>query len=86
MDLAQSLDIMQSAIVLTAKLSAPMLILSMMVGLIISIFQAATQIHEQTITFVPKLLLIALILLFCGSWMMESLMDFTLQIFDLMQQ
>lgn len=86
MDLSQALDIMHSAIVLTTKLSAPMLILSMLVGLIISIFQAATQIHEQTITFVPKLLLIAIVMLLCGSWMMESLMDFTNQIFAMMAE
>lgn len=86
MTVSSALQIMQEAIVLATKLAAPMLLLSMLIGLIISIFQAATQIHEQTITFVPKLLLIAIILLACGSWMLESLMDFTNQIFLLMQE
>ncbi len=86
MTISSALQIMQEAIVLATKLAAPMLLISMLVGLIISIFQAATQIHEQTITFVPKLLLIAIILLAGGSWMLESLMDFTHQIFYLMQK
>ena len=59
-------------------------VLSMLVGLLISIIQAATQIHEQTLTFVPKLLLLALILIATGPWLLESLMDFTTHIFDLM--
>ncbi|MEA4987049.1 flagellar biosynthesis protein FliQ [Anaerovorax sp. IOR16] len=86
MTVSNALQIMQEAIVLATKLAAPMLLISMLIGLIISIFQAATQIHEQTITFVPKLLLIAIILLAGGSWMLESLMDFTNQIFYLMQK
>lgn len=57
-------------------LSAPFLIISIVLGLIIAVFQAATQIHEQTITFVPKLVGILLLLLLLGSWMMASLADF----------
>lgn len=86
MTVSSALQIMQDAIVLATKLAAPILLISMLIGLIISIFQAATQIHEQTITFVPKLLLIAIILLAGGSWMLESLIDFTNQIFLLMQK
>ncbi|WP_324824541.1 flagellar biosynthesis protein FliQ [Sinanaerobacter sp. ZZT-01] len=86
MTVSSALEVMQDAIVLATKLAAPMLLISMLIGLIISIFQAATQIHEQTITFVPKLLLIAIILLAGGSWMLESLMNFTEQIFYLMQK
>lgn len=84
MDTGAALDIMQSAIVMTTKLAAPLLLLSMLIGLIISILQAATQIHEQTITFVPKLLLVAIILLVTGGWMLENLMDFMDRIFSLM--
>lgn len=78
------LSIMQSAIVVATKLSAPILLFSMVVGLIISIIQAATQIQEQTLTFVPKLILIAVILLLGGPWMLETMMEFTRQIFRLM--
>jgi flagellar biosynthetic protein FliQ len=69
---------------LTVKLAGPVLVVSMIVGVIISILQAATQIHEQTITFVPKLIIIGLILLIMGSNMMESLKDFTVHIFSTM--
>lgn len=58
------------------KLSAPMLIVSIVIGLIIAIFQAATQIHEQTITFVPKIIAAALLLIATGSWMLTSLIEF----------
>lgn len=83
MDLSQALDVVQSGIITVIKLSAPVLIISMVIGLVISIFQAATQIHEQTITFVPKLIAILVALVITGSWMMESLKDYTKYIFDL---
>lgn len=69
---------------LVVKLAGPVLVVSMVVGVIISILQAATQIHEQTITFVPKLVVIGLILLIMGSNMMETLRDFTIHIFNTM--
>lgn len=69
---------------LVARLGGPVLVVSMVVGVIISILQAATQIHEQTITFVPKLLVIGLMLLIFGSNMMDSLRDFTVHIFSTM--
>lgn len=81
---SEVLGIMQTAMVVAVKLSGPILILSMLIGILISILQAATQIHEQTITFVPKLLIIAIILLATGSWMLEVLQDFTAQIFAMM--
>ena len=81
---SEVIDIMQSSIVIAIKLAAPILILSMAVGILISILQAATQIHEQTITFVPKLLIIAIIMLLTGSWMLESLQDFARSIFSIM--
>lgn len=81
---SEALSIMQAGIVVAIKLGAPILVLSMLIGLLISIFQAATQIHEQTITFVPKLVLIALIMLVAGSWMSETLQDFTKEMFKLM--
>ena len=76
---------MQSAIVIAAKISAPILLLSMTIGIVVSIFQAATQIHEQTVTFVPKLLVLTLLLFSLGSWMLRTLADFTGQIFLIMQ-
>ena len=82
---SDGISIMQSAIVVAVKISAPILLFSMLIGIIISIFQAATQIHEQTITFVPKLLIIAIVLFSMGAWMLQTLMDFTNQIFTIIQ-
>jgi flagellar biosynthetic protein FliQ len=66
------------------KLAGPVLVVSMIIGILISILQAATQIHEQTITFVPKLLVVGLILLMMGSNMMKTLSDFTIHVFNIM--
>jgi flagellar biosynthetic protein FliQ len=57
--------------------SAPMLIAALVIGLIISIFQAATQINEQTMTFIPKIVAVFVTLLIFGPWMMELLVTFT---------
>lgn len=80
----QVMDILQEAMIVAFKLAAPMLILSIAVGLVVSIFQAATQIHEQTLTFVPKLVVIALLLLVTGPWMMDVLGDFMRKLFTVM--
>lgn len=61
-------------------LSAPPLLIGLVVGLIISIFQAVTQIQEQTLTFVPKLIAVLLSLLIFGPWMINMLMGFTVNI------
>ena len=82
---AEVLAIMYQAFQLAVKLCLPFLLISMLVGVLISIIQAATQIHEQTITFVPKLLVIGLILVFTGGNMLETLQDFTLRIFQMIQ-
>ena len=71
-----ALAIFKEAIWLILKLSAPLLIVSIVIGLVISIFQAATQIHEQTLTFVPKIIAIAVVLVATGSWMLTSMADF----------
>ena len=64
MSSAEVTDLMYEFFVLAVQLAGPVLVISMLVGVLISIIQAATQIHEQTITFVPKLLVIGLILVF----------------------
>ena len=67
----------QEAIKVTILVSMPMLVLGLIVGLAISIFQAVTQIQEMTLTFVPKILIVLVALLFFASWMLEQLMHFT---------
>ena len=77
-------DLMYEVFVLAIKLAAPMLVISMLIGLLISVFQAATQIHEQTLTFLPKLLVISVILVFTGGNTLVMLQDFTNKVFQLM--
>jgi flagellar biosynthetic protein FliQ len=62
--------------------SAPMLIIGLLVGVIISIFQATTQIQEQTLAFVPKIVAVMLSILFFGPWILQTLVDYTFNLFD----
>ncbi|MCI8908148.1 MAG: flagellar biosynthesis protein FliQ [Angelakisella sp.] len=78
------LAILQESLLVALKLSAPMLVISIAIGLVIAIFQAATQIHEQTLTFVPKVLAIALLLIILGSWMMTLMDDLVQRLFRIM--
>jgi len=84
MDAAAVSDLMRDAVGLVIKLGGPMLVLSMVVGVLIAIFQAVTQIHEQTLGFILKLIVVILVLLVGGGWMMETLLDYTHRIFELM--
>lgn len=81
---AEVTDLMFDMFLLAIRLGGPILLTSMMVGVLISILQAATQIHEQTITFVPKLVVIGLVLVITGSTMLATLQDFVRHIFVLM--
>ena len=65
-----------NALYVIIKVSLPVLLVSLIVGLIISIFQTVTSIQEQTLTFVPKVLAIFVALLICGHWMMNNMTDF----------
>jgi flagellar biosynthesis protein FliQ len=71
----------QKAVTITLLLSAPLLITGMVVGLIIAIFQATTQIQEMTLTFVPKIVAVMLALLFFASWMLIKMTDYTQELF-----
>jgi flagellar biosynthetic protein FliQ len=78
------MEVMQAAAASAIKVGAPILTVSLIIGLTIAIFQAATQIHEQTLTFVPKLFITAIMLIVLGNWMLEVMSDFTYYVFDLM--
>ncbi len=80
----EALTVFKEALLIILKIGGPILVVSIVIGLIISILQAATQVHEQTLTFVPKLVAIGLVLLLGGSWMMSTVIDFTKYIFSLM--
>ncbi len=70
------MEVFRDTLFTTFKLAGPLLIASLAVGLVIAIIQAATQIHEQTLTFVPKLFAIGLMLLIIGPWMMTQMDEF----------
>jgi flagellar biosynthetic protein FliQ len=65
------------AVYTTLKASAPMMVLALAVGLLVSIFQATTQIQEQTLAFVPKIIVVLLAVLIFGPWILNTLVDFT---------
>jgi flagellar biosynthetic protein FliQ len=76
------IDIARQALWTILKASAPMLITSLVVGLIISIFQTVTSIQEQTLTFVPKLLAVFFIIIVTGSWILKVMTDFAIELFS----
>ena len=78
-------DIMREAILVALKLGGPILLLSMLAGILVAIFQAVTQIHEQSLAFIVKLIIVILILVVAGGWMLETLLDFARYRFTLMQ-
>jgi flagellar biosynthetic protein FliQ len=83
---ANVIQIMTQMLWITAKISAPILIATLAVGLVVSILQSATQVQEVTLTFVPKLIVVAVVVLVSGNWMMEQIKQFTVQMFDLIPQ
>jgi flagellar biosynthetic protein FliQ len=84
MNVSQVSDIMREAVGIVLKLGGPMLVLSMLVGVVVAIFQAVTQIHEQTISFMLKLIVVVVVLLVGGNWMLTNLQDYTRELFALM--
>lgn len=72
----------QDALKTTAMMSAPLLGSALVVGLLVSIFQAITQINEATLTFVPKMIVIALVLLLAGPWMLDVITTYTTTLFE----
>ncbi|MEX0599000.1 MAG: flagellar biosynthesis protein FliQ [Rhodothermales bacterium] len=70
----------QEALKTAALLTAPLLAAALVVGLIVSLIQAITSIQEMTLSYVPKMAVVALVLLFLGPWMMQILSDFTIQV------
>jgi flagellar biosynthetic protein FliQ len=76
------IEIGRSALELTLMLSAPLFIAALVTGLVISIFQAATQINESTLTFVPKLIAIFITLIFAGPWMITMMTDYMRRLYE----
>lgn len=75
------IDLGARAIWVTIEVAAPTLIAALLVGLIISIFQAATQINEQTLAFIPKVIAMTIAIVVCGPWILQVMINFTTEIF-----
>lgn len=73
----QVLDLARQALTISAKLAMPILIVSLVIGTAVSLLQAVTQVQEMTLTFVPKVVAIAIVLMLSGGWMLNELADFT---------
>lgn len=80
---AQVADVMRDAVGIAIRLAGPALVLSLLVGVLVAIFQAVTQIHEQSLGFMLKLIVVIAVLLIGGGWMLETLQDYTKEIFAL---
>ena len=74
------LEITNQAMKVTLMLAAPMLLGALIIGILVSLFQAVTQINEQTLSFIPKILVIAAALVFFAPWMLETITEFTREI------
>ena len=72
----------QDTLLLALYVAGPILIVALVVGLLVSIFQAVTQIHEMTLTFIPKILAVAAVLSFLLPWTLQQLIDFTVNLFS----
>lgn len=82
MSQADVMQIGQDAIYTIIEVAAPVLLVGLVIGLIVSIFQAMTQINEQTLVFIPKIVGILVTMLICGSWMLTRLTEFTYRLFS----
>jgi flagellar biosynthetic protein FliQ len=72
----------EKAVYVTLMISGPLLAIALLVGLIVSIFQATTQIQEQTLAFIPKIVAVLLALIFFGPWMLSTILSFTTELFS----
>jgi len=75
-------DLMYEVFVMAIQLAGPPLLFSMLIGILISIIQAATQIHEQTLTFVPKIIGVFMAIMLLGGWMLNNISDFMTQLWS----
>lgn len=86
MTTAQVTALLQQGLLTTALVGGPILILTLVVGLVVSVVQAATQINEATLTFLPKLIVVAVLLWLAGPWMLGQLVNYTTMLFQALPQ
>jgi len=85
MNMGMVIDITRDALWITLLISGPMLLVGLVIGLIVGVFQAVTQIQEMTLTFIPKILGVGLTLLFLMPWMLQKFIDYTVNLFSLIE-
>lgn len=83
MDAATVIDLGRQALITVLLIAGPMLISGLLIGLIVGVFQAVTQIHEMTLTFIPKILVMVLVFLALLPWMLIKLVEYSSSIFNL---
>ena len=81
---ASVLDIAMKTMIVTAKLASPILIVSLAIGVAVSLVQAMTQVQEFTLTFVPKLVGVAVVIALAGNWMLAEMLGFTRELFEML--
>lgn len=72
-----AIDIVQKALILSATVCAPILGFGLVVGVVVSVFQAATQIHEMSLTFIPKMIAVGVAIALFGPWMLNQILNYT---------
>jgi len=82
MDSAAAIDLCRSTLIAALVIGAPMLVVGMVAGLLIGLFQALTQIQDQTVSFVPKLIAMAAVMIACMPWLLTRMVEFTRQVFE----
>tara|TARA_Y100001968_G_scaffold329996_1_gene380656 strand:- start:366 stop:635 length:270 start_codon:yes stop_codon:yes gene_type:complete len=86
MSVDQSVDIVKGLMMLCLKVSVPFLLSAMIIGLLVSFFQAITSLQEQTLTFVPKALVVVVVVFILFPWLINTMMDYTAETFNRMSQ
>ena len=86
MSVDQSVDIVKGLMMLSLKVSVPFLLSAMIIGLLVSFFQAITSLQEQTLTFVPKALVVVVVVFILFPWLINTMMDYTAETFNRMSQ
>ena len=85
MEVSVIVDVFREGVGVAIRLGAPILLVCMLVGVVVALLQAVTQIHEQSIAFVLKLIVVVMILSVGGNWMLESLQEYSYRLFELMK-
>ena len=76
------IELARQSMLVSAQLAGPVLAVALVAGILVSVFQAVTQVQEMTLTFIPKIVAVVLALLLFGPWMLQSLVDFTARLFN----